>query len=137
MINSQQGQIWGWIMIIFCIDLVMFWFMQFVQTNMGEQMSRRIVDATGGYLKMEDIVNGTSFHTLFGIKCYTTCSFFLLWFMCHDYYASLQGSDELSNTSHIMLRWDVLNDRTKHKYLSKLDPFVSVCVYGLASGRGL
>jgi len=64
MINSQQGQIWGWIMIIFCIDLVMFWFMQFVQTNMGEQMSRRIVDATGGYLKMEDIVNGTSFHTL-------------------------------------------------------------------------
>jgi len=50
--------------------------MQFVQTNMGEQMSRRIVDATGGYLKMEDIVNGTSFHTLFGIKCYTTCSFF-------------------------------------------------------------
>jgi len=76
MINSQQGQIWGWIMIIFCIDLVMFWFMQFVQTNMGEQMSRRIVDATGGYLKMEDIVNGTSFHTLFGIKCYTTCSFF-------------------------------------------------------------
>jgi len=37
---------------------------EFVQTNMGEQMSRRIVDATGGYLKMEDIVNGTSFHTL-------------------------------------------------------------------------
>jgi len=51
---------------------------EFVQTNMGEQMSRRIVDATGGYLKMEDIVNGTSFHTLFGIKCYMTCSFFLL-----------------------------------------------------------
>ena len=38
--------------------------MQFVQTNMGEQMGRRIVDSTGGYLKMEDIVNGTSFHTL-------------------------------------------------------------------------
>jgi len=56
--------------------------MQFVQTNMGEQMSRRIVDATGGYLKMEDIVNGTSFHTLFGIKCYTTCSFFFYCDLC-------------------------------------------------------
>ncbi|KAG2635459.1 prostaglandin reductase-3-like isoform X1 [Panicum virgatum] len=31
---------------------------EFVQTNMGEQMGRRIVDSTGGYLKMEDIVNG-------------------------------------------------------------------------------
>jgi hypothetical protein len=31
---------------------------EFVQTNLAEQMSRRIVDSTGGYLKMEDIVNG-------------------------------------------------------------------------------
>jgi hypothetical protein len=35
--------------------------MQFVQTNMAEQMSRKIIDSTGGYLKMEDVVNGTSF----------------------------------------------------------------------------
>uniref|UniRef100_A0A0D9XEI8 Enoyl reductase (ER) domain-containing protein n=1 Tax=Leersia perrieri TaxID=77586 RepID=A0A0D9XEI8_9ORYZ len=32
---------------------------EFVQTNMAEQLNRRIVDATGGYIKMEDIVNGT------------------------------------------------------------------------------
>ncbi|EEC84707.1 hypothetical protein OsI_31662 [Oryza sativa Indica Group] len=32
---------------------------EFVQTNMAEQLSRRIIDVTGGYIKMEDIVNGT------------------------------------------------------------------------------
>ncbi|KAL5201731.1 hypothetical protein ABZP36_036085 [Zizania latifolia] len=32
---------------------------EFVQTNMAEQLNHRIIDATGGYLKMEDIVNGT------------------------------------------------------------------------------
>ncbi|OEL34701.1 Zinc-binding alcohol dehydrogenase domain-containing protein 2, partial [Dichanthelium oligosanthes] len=30
----------------------------FVQTNMAEQMNRKIIDSTGGYLKMEDVVNG-------------------------------------------------------------------------------
>ena len=34
--------------------------MQFVQTNMGEQINRKIVDATGGFLKMEEIINGIS-----------------------------------------------------------------------------
>lgn len=33
-------------------------YVQFVQTNMAEQLSRRIIDVTGGYIKMEDIVNG-------------------------------------------------------------------------------
>ncbi|XP_006661314.2 probable quinone oxidoreductase [Oryza brachyantha] len=32
---------------------------EFVQTNMAEQLNRRIVDATGGYITMEDIVNAT------------------------------------------------------------------------------
>ncbi|KAL6656141.1 hypothetical protein ACP70R_006967 [Stipagrostis hirtigluma subsp. patula] len=31
---------------------------EFVQTNLAEQMSRKIVDASGGYMKMEDVVNG-------------------------------------------------------------------------------
>jgi hypothetical protein len=38
--------------------------MQFVQTNMAEQLNRKIIDSTGGYMKMEDIVNGTSFYTM-------------------------------------------------------------------------
>jgi hypothetical protein len=35
--------------------------MQFVQTNMAEQMSRKVIDSSGGYLEMEDVVNGTPF----------------------------------------------------------------------------
>jgi len=31
---------------------------EFVQTNMGVQINRKIVDATGGFLKMEEIING-------------------------------------------------------------------------------
>ncbi|ONM55482.1 ARP protein (REF) [Zea mays] len=31
----------------------------FVQTNMAEQMSRKVIDSSGGYLEMEDVVNGT------------------------------------------------------------------------------
>uniref|UniRef100_A0A0A8YSV9 Enoyl reductase (ER) domain-containing protein n=1 Tax=Arundo donax TaxID=35708 RepID=A0A0A8YSV9_ARUDO len=32
---------------------------EFVQTNMGEQVNRILVDALGGFLKVEDVVNGT------------------------------------------------------------------------------
>ncbi|ONM55476.1 ARP protein (REF) [Zea mays] len=32
---------------------------EFVQTNMAEQMSRKVIDSSGGYLEMEDVVNGT------------------------------------------------------------------------------
>lgn len=32
--------------------------MQFVQTNMAEQINQKIVQATGGFLKMDDIING-------------------------------------------------------------------------------
>uniref|UniRef100_A0A453KZE7 Enoyl reductase (ER) domain-containing protein n=1 Tax=Aegilops tauschii subsp. strangulata TaxID=200361 RepID=A0A453KZE7_AEGTS len=32
--------------------------MQFVQTNMAEQINQKIVHATGGFLKMEEVVNG-------------------------------------------------------------------------------
>ena len=35
--------------------------MQFVQTNMGEQVNRVLVDALGGFLKVEDVVNGKLF----------------------------------------------------------------------------
>lgn len=31
---------------------------EFVQTNMAEQINRKIVDATGGFMKMEEIING-------------------------------------------------------------------------------
>ncbi|CAM0951698.1 unnamed protein product [Alopecurus aequalis] len=31
---------------------------EFVQTNMGEQINRKIVDSTGGFLKMEEVING-------------------------------------------------------------------------------
>nr|BAK05909.1 predicted protein [Hordeum vulgare subsp. vulgare] len=31
---------------------------EFVQTNMGEQVNRVLVDALGGFLKMEDVING-------------------------------------------------------------------------------
>jgi NADPH:quinone reductase-like Zn-dependent oxidoreductase len=31
---------------------------EFVQTNMAEQINRKIVDATGGFLKMEEIIDG-------------------------------------------------------------------------------
>ncbi|GJN33785.1 hypothetical protein PR202_gb22408 [Eleusine coracana subsp. coracana] len=30
----------------------------FVQTNLAEQLHKKIIDSTGGYLKMEDVVNG-------------------------------------------------------------------------------
>jgi hypothetical protein len=38
--------------------------MQYVQTNMGEQMIPKIIDSVGGFLKTEDVVNGTSIGTL-------------------------------------------------------------------------
>ncbi|KAK3133531.1 hypothetical protein QOZ80_6AG0537670 [Eleusine coracana subsp. coracana] len=31
---------------------------EFVQTNLAEQLHKKIIDSTGGYLKMEDVVNG-------------------------------------------------------------------------------
>jgi hypothetical protein len=37
--------------------------MQFVETNMGGQVSRVLIDALGGFLKMEDVVTGTLFLT--------------------------------------------------------------------------
>ncbi|WVZ65206.1 hypothetical protein U9M48_014612 [Paspalum notatum var. saurae] len=36
---------------------------EFVQTNLAEQMGHKIINATGGYLKMEDVVNVTMFHS--------------------------------------------------------------------------
>jgi hypothetical protein len=40
---------------------------QFVQTNLAEQMHTKIIDSSGGYLKMEEIVNGTSLLSL--LRC--------------------------------------------------------------------
>jgi hypothetical protein len=40
---------------------------QFVQTNLAQQMHPKIIDSTGGYLKMEDVVNGISLLTL--LRC--------------------------------------------------------------------
>ncbi|GJM98604.1 hypothetical protein PR202_ga15631 [Eleusine coracana subsp. coracana] len=31
---------------------------EFVQTNLAEQLHKKIIDSTGGYMKMEDVVNG-------------------------------------------------------------------------------
>ena len=47
----------------FILTNILDWCMQFVQTNMGEQVNRVLVDALGGFLKMEDVINGTVFLT--------------------------------------------------------------------------
>ena len=48
---------------LFVLTDIFDWCMQFVETNMGGQVNRVLVDALGGFLKMEDVVTGTLFIT--------------------------------------------------------------------------
>lgn len=70
-------------------------YMQFVQTNLAEQINHRIVDAVGGYLKMEDVVNGTLFLTFLSSVC-VCCQLFnlLAIIVCHRLYRYAQDFDE-------------------------------------------
>ena len=60
--------------------------MQFVQTNMGEQVNRVLVDALGGFLKVEDVVNGKLFLTQL------SCTFTPFAHQCRMYFGREKSS---------------------------------------------